>query len=145
VASKKKTWREKLHIDRKPEIGDIVRPPHLKQYGAGKMLIPTPLQVDAIIREIPVGEIKKLKDLGDDLARRSGADMSCPMCMGIFWRIAAGAAEEDRLEGRKDLTPYWRVIKSDGKLNEKLPGGIEAHRAMLDAEGHQADGAKLVV
>lgn len=142
--AKKKTAREKLHIDRQPEIGDIMRPPHLKQYGPGKMLIPTPLQVDAIIREIPEGQVRRMKEVGDDLAQRAGADMSCPMCMGIFWRLAAEAAEEDRAEGREDLTPYWRVIKTDGKLNEKLPGGLTAHAARLTAEGHRLNGSKVV-
>jgi len=39
-------------------------------------------------------------------------------------------------EGKKDLTPYWRTLKSRGELNEKYPGGVEAQAARLQEEGH---------
>jgi hypothetical protein len=29
------------------------------------------------------------------------------------------------------------VLKSDGKLNEKMPGGLAQHRKRLAAEGHK--------
>ena len=35
-----------------------------------------------------------------------------------------------------DVTPYWRTLKSKGKLNEKYPGGLEEQAARLEAEGH---------
>ena len=39
-------------------------------------------------------------------------------------------------QGRKRITPYWRALKSDGQVNPKYPGGIEAIREKLEAEGH---------
>ena len=39
-------------------------------------------------------------------------------------------------EGKKDITPYWRTIKAAGELNDKYPGGVEAHAARLREEGH---------
>jgi alkylated DNA nucleotide flippase Atl1 len=42
-------------------------------------------------------------------------------------------------EGEKDITPYWRTLKSKGELNEKYPGGVEAQAARLEAEGHTID------
>jgi hypothetical protein len=39
-------------------------------------------------------------------------------------------------EGKKDITPYWRTLKSKGELNEKYPGGVEAQMFKLTAEGH---------
>lgn len=50
---------------------------------------------------------------------------ACPLTTGIFLRIAADAAEEDMASGKKDISPYWRVIKDDGSLNPKFPGGIK--------------------
>ena len=38
--------------------------------------------------------------------------------------------------GKKSITPYWRVIKKDGSLNPKFPGGVEAQAKRLEAEGH---------
>ncbi len=58
------------------------------------------------------------------------------MTTGIFAGIAARAAEEDAAEGKKDITPYWRTLKSKGELNEKYPGGVEAQAARLREEGH---------
>jgi alkylated DNA nucleotide flippase Atl1 len=50
-------------------------------------------------------------------------------------RIAAETAEEDRANGRQRLTPYWRVIKDDGSLNPKFPGGPEQQARYLRREG----------
>ena len=58
------------------------------------------------------------------------------MGTGIFVGIAARAAEEMKAEGKKDITPYWRTIKSGGELNEKYPGGVVAQAAHLRKEGH---------
>ena len=39
-------------------------------------------------------------------------------------------------EGKTDITPYWRTLKSKGELNEKYPGGVEAQASRLADEGH---------
>ena len=33
-------------------------------------------------------------------------------------------------------TPYWRTLKANGELNSKYPGGVEAQKKKLEAEGH---------
>ena len=58
------------------------------------------------------------------------------MGTGIFVGIAARAAEEMASEGKMDITPYWRTVKSKGELNEKYPGGVDAQAAHLREEGH---------
>jgi alkylated DNA nucleotide flippase Atl1 len=127
----RKTWREKLEITKERKIVDV--PTHLKrQWGEGKLLIPTPLDVDAVIRKIPEGRVMTIGELRKELAQQFGADTTCPLCTGMFIRIAAEASEE---RGR-DKTPYWRVISDNGKLNPKLPGGVEAQSAALRREGH---------
>jgi len=45
-------------------------------------------------------------------------------------------AEEDLSKGVMEITPYWRVIRDGGSLNEKFPGGITAQAAYLREEGH---------
>jgi len=42
-------------------------------------------------------------------------------------------------EGKTDITPYWRTLKSKGELNEKYPGGVKAQAVRLEAEGHTID------
>ena len=36
----------------------------------------------------------------------------------------------------------WRVIKADGSLNEKFPGGVAAQAARLEKEGHTIEPGK---
>ena len=64
------------------------------------------------------------------------------MGTGIFVGIAARAAEEMASEGKMDITPYWRTVKSKGELNEKYPGGVEAQAAHLREEGHTIEPGK---
>ena len=61
--------------------------------------------------------------------------------------ICAGAAEEDEIDGKKRITPYWRTLKSDGEINPKYPGGAQGQKARLESEGHTvlAKGKRLLV
>lgn len=56
-----------------------------------------------------------------------------PITAGIFVSIAAWASFQ---RNGKDETPYWRTLKANGELNAKYPGGIEAQKGKLEAEGH---------
>jgi hypothetical protein len=127
------SWREKLEKPQQPKVVDI--PPKMSRFGKGTMLIPTPKLVDNLIRKIPKGKLVTVGGLRRKLAAESAADVTCPLTTGIFVRIAAEAAEEDRANGRQRLTPYWRVIKDDGGLNPKFRGGAEQQTRLLRAEG----------
>ena len=127
------SWREKLEKPREPRVIDI--PPKMARFGSGTMLIPTPKLVDDLIRRVPKGKLVTVGELRRKLATEFEADVTCPLTTGIFVRIAAEAAEEDRTNGRQRLTPYWRVIKDDGSINPKFPGGAEQQTRHLRAEG----------
>jgi alkylated DNA nucleotide flippase Atl1 len=123
----RKTWREKLEQEQERKLVDTPQ---------GRVLIPKPLDVDALIRRIPEGKLVTVTQIRERLAKDFQADTACPLCTGIFLRIAAEVAEEDLREGKMPVTPYWRVLKADGGLNEKFPGGTEAQAARLKGEGH---------
>lgn len=130
------TWRDKR--DRvHPNHGKImpVPPSMQRSCGAGTMLIPSPRTVDQIVRTVRKGSVLTLGELRSRLARRAGADSACPLTTGIFVRVVAEAAEEDRRDGKKRITPYWRLVRDDGSLIEKFPGGPAAHARRLRAEG----------
>ena len=131
-----RTWRQKLEQEH-PNHGKVVAvPPRMQQrFGTGRMLIPRPLGVDAIMRRVKKGKLVTQSQIRDVLAKESKADCSCPLTTGLFIRIAAETAEEDLQAGKKRITPYWRTIKDDGKLNEKFPGGARAQAARLRKEG----------
>ncbi len=126
-------WREKLEKPQEPKVVQI--PATMSRFGKGMMLIPTPMLVDELMRKVPRGKLITSGELRRKLAANFGTDVTCPLTTGIFVRNAAEAAEEDRANGKRRLTPYWRVIKDDGSLNPKYPGGVESQARNLRAEG----------
>jgi hypothetical protein len=129
------SWREKLE---KPQDVKVVKiPPKMSRFGSGTMLIPTPKLVDEMIRKVPKGKLVTVSELRRKLARDFRTDVTCPLTTGIFVRIAAEAAEEERAQGKKRIAPYWRVIKDDGSMNPRFPGGTEQQIRYLAAEGFQ--------
>jgi hypothetical protein len=107
-----------------------------RSFGSGRLLIPKPLEVDALIRKTKKGQLITQAEIRSKLARDKGVDATCPITTGIFVRIASEAAEEDLRNGKARITPYWRVVTSDGRLNEKFPGGARAQARRLREEGH---------
>jgi alkylated DNA nucleotide flippase Atl1 len=91
--------------------------------------------VDELIRQVPQGKVVTVNDLRQQLAKKHGVAIACPIVTGIGAWIAAHAAEEDAAEGKKRITPWWRVLKEGGKLNPKFPGGAEEQARRLKAEG----------
>lgn len=132
--AKRKSAREKLE-DAKglPKVVDTPK---------GRMVVPKPMDVDALIRKIERGKLVTIGKIREHLARDFKADYSCPLATGIFIRISAEASEEDMFEGKKEVTPYWRVIRDDGSLNEKFPGGVDHQAARLKEEGHHIEKGK---
>lgn len=129
------TWREKLEKDKGlPKIVDI--PERMqKRLGKGRLLIPKPLDVDALIRKVKKGKLITQAQIREKLAKDFKVNVTCSITTGIFVRIAAEAAEEDRKLGKKKTTPYWRVIGPDGSLNPKFPGGVNSQADYLKKEG----------
>ncbi len=139
--SSRKSWQEKLHNQDHSKVVEI--PPRMaKRLGTGTMLIPKPLDVDALIRKTRKGMLITVSEIRSRLARDNGVDTTCPLTTGIFVRIVAEAAEEELRNGKKQVTPYWRVVRDDGRLNEKFPGGVKAQARRLKEEGHSVSPGK---
>ncbi len=136
MPKKKTTWIEKLNDSKGfPKVEKI--PDKLsKRWGAGTVVIPAPIEVDELMRKVPAGKLTTINGIRVALAKKHKATIGCPMTTGIFAWIAANAAEEREQNGAKDVTPYWRTLKTNGVLNEKYPGGVEAQRLRLEREGH---------
>ena len=101
------------------------------------MVIPAPIEVDSLMQQVPKGRVVTINELRLALAAKHHATFACPMTTGIFSWIAAHAANEAAAEGARRVTPYWRTLKTGGELNPKYPGGIDALRRKLVAEGHK--------
>lgn len=48
------------------------------RFGKGTMVIPRPLDVDALIRRVPKGKMATMLQLRQELAKRSNVDVACP-------------------------------------------------------------------
>jgi hypothetical protein len=138
MARTRKSWHEKLE---KPVAGlpKVVDVPDkwVKTMGGRRVLVPTPMMVDELVRTVPKRKLITVGQIRQRLAQPFQADSTCPLTTGIFLRITSEAAEEDRQAGKNPITPYWRVVKDDGSLNPKFPGGVEAHAQKLREEGHE--------
>jgi len=100
------------------------------------MLIAKPREVGTVVRTIRKGRLITVSEIRGRLARDNHTDTTCPLTTGIFVRIAAEAAEEHLRNGKTRVTPYWRVVRDDGSLNEKFPGGVKEQSRRLKEEGH---------
>jgi hypothetical protein len=137
MARTRKSWREKLEnpVAGLPKVCEVPDK-WVKTMGGRRILVPTPRMVDDYVRTVPERKLITVGQIRRKLAEPFQADSTCPMTTGIFLRIISEAAEEDRRAGREPITPYWRVVKDDGGLNAKFPGGVEDHAARLQEEGH---------
>ena len=142
MSKARKSWQEKLADSKDlPKVVEITDKMS-KRWGTGTLVIPAPREVDEVMRQVPKGKVITINQIRTIIAQKHGATIGCPITTGIFAWIAAHAAEEATAEGKGNITPYWRTLKSKGELNEKYPGGVESQAAHLKAEEHTIESGK---
>ena len=134
---KRKSWSEKLRDSKGLPKVEKITGKMSRRWGTGTVVIPAPMEVDEIMRRIPEGKLITINEIRAALAKKHKATIGCPITTGIFAWIAANAAEERRQEGEREITPYWRTLKTGGVINEKYPGGVEGQKKLLEREGHK--------
>ena len=115
-----------------PRIQMVTDPATIRKYGGDRMYFAPPIDYDRAMRRVPRGMVTTVGEIRAFFAREAGADFTEPITAGVFVSIAAWASFQRQV----DETPYWRTLKAGGELNPKYPGGIEAQREKLEAEGH---------
>lgn len=116
-----------------PKIQILTDEKSIRKYGGDKMYFAPPLAYDAVMKRVPKGKVITVGQMRDYFAKQNNADFTEPITAGVFVSIAAWASYQRNGE---DETPYWRTLKAKGELNSKYPGGVEAQKAKLEAEGH---------
>ncbi|TET25825.1 MAG: hypothetical protein E3J67_02985, partial [Dehalococcoidia bacterium] len=76
MAKMRKSWREKLEKEQERKVVDNPR-------GGGRLLIPKPLDVDALMRRVDKGRLATSDQIRSKLAKDYNADSTCPLCTGI--------------------------------------------------------------
>ncbi len=152
---RKKSWQEKL-ADKKglPKILKLKEnfPCYnaIHKMGAeigDEVVLINPSEVVEVMRKVPEGKVITIIEICKQIAREHGVKACCSLTTGIFIMTAANATEEAAREGKSLNIPYWRTLKVGGLLNEKYPGGSEAHKKLLEKEGFKIlqKGRKFVV
>lgn len=115
-----------------PKMQIVTDAKTIEKYGGKRMYFAPPLAYDRVMKTIPFGKVTTVGEIRSYFARINNADFTEPITAGVFVSIAAWASEQRET----DKTPYWRTLKANGQLNPKYPGGVEAQKAKLEAEGH---------
>ncbi len=128
-----KDFNAMLHRDNgMPKIQVITDPASIQKYGGERMFLAPPITYDEIMKTVPYGRVVTVGAIREYLAKKNHADFTDPITAGIFVSIAAWAS----FQRSHNETPYWRTLKANGELNPKYPGGVEAQKEKLEAEGH---------
>ena len=129
----KKDFNAMLHDSKDmPKMQTITDQKSIEKYGGSRMYFAPPIAYDEVMKKVPYGKVITVGRIREYFAEKSGADFTEPITAGIFVSIAAWASDQRS----EDKTPYWRTLKANGELNEKYPGGMEAQKEKLEAEGH---------
>jgi hypothetical protein len=120
----KKTWIEKLHEKKEPQVKKIDKDFWGYTRGDG-MYISTPQIIEDYIKQIAKGKSVDTITMRNDLAVENNAVFTCPLTTGIFLRIVAEAANEQLQQGvaLKNITPFWRMIEPNSPMAKKLSFG----------------------
>ena len=78
----RKSWREKL-ADNKgfPKVSQVTGKMS-KRWGEGTMVIPSPVEVDALMKQVPKGRLVTINELRAALAAKHKANFACPITTG---------------------------------------------------------------
>lgn len=134
---KKKNWTEKLKNSK--DLPKVVRitGKMSKRWGIGTCAIPSPMEVNNFMKKVPKGKVITINEIRQAIAKKHKANIGCPITTGIFAWISAHAADEQLSQGKKNITPFWRTLKTGGIVNEKYPGGVALQKKILEKEGHK--------
>jgi hypothetical protein len=138
----RKTWQEKLE-DKSSFPKVLRREKRFPCYNAvhkmgaevgDEIVLVNSSEILAIMKQVPKGRLITIVEICRQIASNHDVKACCSLTTGIFIMTVANAVEEASKEGKSLDIPYWRTLKTGGLLNEKYPGGQEAHKRLLEGE-----------
>ena len=66
-----------------------------KSWGIGKFVMPTPLEVNDLMKKVPKGKLMTINQIRKKFATKYKTTTACPIVTGIFVNVVARAAEEE--------------------------------------------------
>lgn len=93
----------------------------------GKMLLPCPATLAAVIEKVPDDKLITTEALREELSRQFDVEATCP----VTTRKSLGALAKDKTQ----TVAYWRVVNGNGGLMASFPGGAAGHAERLKNAG----------
>lgn len=97
----------------------------------GKMLLPCPATLAAVIEKVPQDKLITTEALREALSRQFEVEATCP----VTTRKSLMALAQEKAQ----KTAYWRVVNGNGGLIVSFPGGTAGHAALLKNAGFAVD------
>jgi hypothetical protein len=108
-------------------IVDIAKDRERSLGTSGKMLVPCPATVEALLKKIPEGKLVTIDLVRKTLADQFNVQTTCPFNTKLCLRAIANDP------GKK--VAYWRVVQGTGEMIDYFPGGFAGHAALLSEHG----------
>src|ERR1700693_2298124 len=99
--------------------------------GAGKMLLPSPATVAALIEKIPEHKLITTSLLCKELTQQFKVRGTCP--------VTTQKALQEIPHASANECSYWRLVNASGGLIARFPGGTKGQAALLRKEGFAID------
>lgn len=115
----------------KDEIVPIAKDRERSLGTGGRMLLPCPTTVAAVLKRIPKGKLVTIDLIRAELARQFKVDTTCPFNTKLCLRAIAN--------GPQYKVAYWRVLRDNGDLINYYPGGVAGQGALLKEEGFKLE------
>ena len=122
MIKKKKSWVEKLYDTKDFPRVEVITEKMSKRWGTGTVVIPSPLEVDELMKSVPEGKLMTINQIREALAKKHKATICCPITTGIFARTAAGAAEEPETTRHQKYYPVLANLAGWWRDQSEIPG-----------------------
>ncbi len=129
------SWREKLERTDHSRIVEIPAA-MAKRLGTGTMLIPKPLDVDALIRKTRKGNLVTVSEIRSRLARDNNVEVACPLTTGHIHSHCCGNRRRRLADRTKARDALLASDKRRRQLEREVSRRRESAIAALEGRGH---------
>lgn len=138
-AAKPTDWRRRFR-DAKPAKRVVLETDFAGIRAGSTLFVATPGLIANYVARIPSGEVREVRRLRNELARRHDAHATCPVTTAMYLRVVAEVAWDDLQAGTPidRVVPFWRAIEPDSPIARKLRCGPDWIRAMRESEAEAA-------
>lgn len=139
-APKPTDWRRRFR-EAKPAKRVILETDFAGIRAGSRLFVATPGVIANYVDRIPRGEVREIRRLRNELARRHDCDATCPVTTAMYLRVVAEVAWDDLQAGLPidRVVPFWRAVDPESPIARKLRCGADWIRSMRSAEAQAGE------